>query len=175
MLGEIYRPIPGYPGYEASNLGNIRSPKMVLNPFQSRWYLYVSPSINGKQRRVAVHILVCLAWHGEPDQGEEVSHRDNDFLNNREDNLKWRTRAVIQWQRKTAGTDNRGERCGTAKITLDDAEQIVLMGKRGIHPNKIAANYGVSAGHIRNIISGRKRPELKEGRVLTGLSRPYKE
>lgn len=172
---EVYRPIPGYPGYEASNLGNIRSPRMVLKPFPSRWYLYVGPSINGKQQRVAVHRLVCLAWHGVPDPGEEVSHRDNDFHNNREDNLKWRPRATIQRQRKYAGTDNRGERSGTVVISHDDAQQIVAMAKRKIHPNKIAPIYGVSVSHIRNIIAGRRWPELKEGRVLTGLSRPYHE
>ena len=102
---EIWKEIPGFPGYEASSTGRIRGVDRV-DAAGRRWkgkvlkvaknnhgYHHVSPS-NGPreaQRPVPVHRLVCWAFHGPQPEGMEVNHRDDSRDNNSESNLFWGT------------------------------------------------------------------------------------
>jgi len=66
---EIFKSIPGYELYQASNLGNIRSinynnmgiPKNII-PFLSKGYQKVVLSKNGKRKSFLVHQLVAMAF-----------------------------------------------------------------------------------------------------------------
>lgn len=106
MTEEIWKAIPGHPGYEASSEGRIRSidrvvyasgrsPErrrkgVVLKPaLKSRGYLNVSLG-RGPGNTFRVYRLVCLAFHGEPPEGKGfVCHRDDNPGNNTPDNLYW--------------------------------------------------------------------------------------
>lgn len=96
-FAEEWRPIPGFPGYEASNLGRVRSLKRgirVLREGYLRGYAQVSISINGVHMSPRVHRLVLLAFQGEPDDPSlHGCHADNDPGNNHIDNLRWDTPA----------------------------------------------------------------------------------
>ena len=99
---EDWRPIPGFPRYEASSLGNIRRAAdlngrpvgHILRPHVGdSGHLKVSV-YNGKQKRAGVHQLVCLAFHGPAPAGKPFAlHGDGNESNNRPDNLRWGTRA----------------------------------------------------------------------------------
>jgi NUMOD4 motif/HNH endonuclease len=95
-----WRPIPGFPAYEASSCGRIRRIRSsnfglrVLKPMiGNRGYWKVTlydPS--GNQRAVMIHRAVCLAWHGFPEKGRDLAcHRNGDHLDNRSENLYWGT------------------------------------------------------------------------------------
>lgn len=93
------KPIPGYPGYEADDEGNIWSEckrwqgRTRLIP---RWHdlgywkvrLAIGPL---KRKRVSVHTLVCLAFHGSRPSNACIRHLDGDSSNNRPTNLCWGT------------------------------------------------------------------------------------
>lgn len=86
---EIWKPCPGYPGYEVSDLGNVRSPKQILvSVVGSHGYLQTQLR-RGNVR--TVHSLVLEAHVGPCPQGMESRHLDGNKLNCRLDNLCWGT------------------------------------------------------------------------------------
>jgi hypothetical protein len=52
---------------------------------------YATIAIRGK--RVKIHTLVCTAFHGDPEPGQEVLHGDGVPSHNAASNLRWGTRA----------------------------------------------------------------------------------
>lgn len=93
---ELWKPVPDLAGYEASNLGRIRSVRrgvpQVLTATQGPCgfaTVTVSPLAGpgGSCRRVGT--LVAAAWLGPCPPGEEVRRLDGDPLNDRADNLAY--------------------------------------------------------------------------------------
>lgn len=90
---EVWRNIPGYRGYQASSLGQVRSVDRTLaNGRRTGGQLltqspdkdgYLRVKIAGKP--VAVHLLVLLAHHGKP----EGRHLDGNRTDNRSSKLAW--------------------------------------------------------------------------------------
>lgn len=103
IASEVWRPVPGYDGYEASNLGAIRRKRkfrnmdhyLVVKPNRREdGYLRVTVWRDGKKLHRPVHRLVCLAFHGDPTgEAQLACHDDGDQTNNTEDNLYWGTHA----------------------------------------------------------------------------------
>lgn len=99
MEDEVWKDIPGYEPYQASNLGRIRNGKKgktenckkLGTPLKTRvterGYEELKLSIN-KQR---VHMLVALAFIPNPDNKQFVDHIDTNRLNNNVSNLRWTT------------------------------------------------------------------------------------
>ena len=113
-----WKPIPNTPGYSVSNTGLVRSEHRVVmmkNGVQKTiTHKILSPSNAGRgylmvhlgnEKREYVHRLVALAFIGEPPQGTEVNHKDENKRNNHANNLEYTTR----WQNLKYGT--RNERC----------------------------------------------------------------
>ena len=104
MEKEIWKDIPGYYPYQASNLGRIRNNKPIVSKkakgrkeslktkITKRGYEEVSISINGKPYTKSVHRLVALAFIDNPENKPEVDHIDANPLNNKVENLRWATR-----------------------------------------------------------------------------------
>lgn len=114
MKNEIWKEIPGFPGYEASNLGRLRSLSRkvlfarrgrdgnvgivemsvagrILKPtlsLKSKNYkhFYVTPG--KRQRKQYVHRLVWLAFRGEIPKGLSINHIDFNTENNSISNLE---------------------------------------------------------------------------------------
>ena len=108
-MKEIWKDIPGYPGYKVSNLGSVKSKDRVVKysngvkRFYSgkelsqgttkKGYKYVYPgfSKNGKRNTVGVHRLVAIAFIPNPEAKPFINHIDGNPSNNRVDNLEWST------------------------------------------------------------------------------------
>jgi hypothetical protein len=102
---EQWKPIPGYEGlYEVSDQGRVRSldritttivkrlGKMLKPQLSSgRMHLTVSLSLNGKVSVKYVHQLVALAFHGVPEEGQQVRHLNGVPTDNVLENLKYGT------------------------------------------------------------------------------------
>lgn len=98
-MEEIWKDIPGHPGYQASNLGRIKSlnynktgrPKLLsVNKF-STGYLRVAIQCDKKSKSFAVHRLVALSFVPNPYGKPQVNHIDGDRTNNIATNLEWVT------------------------------------------------------------------------------------
>lgn len=106
MKKEIWKDIRGYEGmYQVSNLGRIKSieriayrndgtplhlKELIMTPSLNT-YLYARLRKDGQYKHLAVHRLVCDAFHLNPNNLPCVNHKDNNPLNNCADNLEWCT------------------------------------------------------------------------------------
>lgn len=112
-MDELWRDIEGWPGYQVSNLGRIRSSFVRTISAKARWkaaadgwecwvlrrtqrtklgYEYVFLQRAGKRRNLSVHRLVAQAFLPAPADGQvEVHHRDGVRDHNVVDNLEWST------------------------------------------------------------------------------------
>jgi len=104
----MWRDIPNWPGYQASDMGEIRSLDRMI-PVSNRGtrratgrvltqipgthgYPTVMLYGPGGRKRVAVHRLILLAFVGEPvAPATEACHNDGTQTNNRLSNLRWDT------------------------------------------------------------------------------------
>lgn len=97
---QTWRPVPGYPAYEASSLGQIRNirTKQEKSYYSDRTgYLccgMYDPSVRASRPR-AVHRLVWAAFHEAPlEDGDVVTHINGDLTDNRIFNLRLETREI---------------------------------------------------------------------------------
>jgi hypothetical protein len=105
-MEEIWAPIDGYPNYEVSSLGRIKSlPKqidhkqyieyakerIITEKRHTSGYLSVSLSHNGKKKQFLIHRLVAAAFLVKEPSHTQVNHKNGIRTDNRVDNLEWVT------------------------------------------------------------------------------------
>lgn len=89
---EVWKQIKGYEKYQVSNLGNVRSPNVILaQGTQSRGYQNVTLFVEGKGKTFNVHRLVAQTFIPNPEGLNVVNHKNEDKTDNREENLEWCT------------------------------------------------------------------------------------
>jgi hypothetical protein len=99
-MPEIWKQIEGYPGYEVSMLGDVRSlPRKgrlsvrTLKPSLRDGYPTVWLRMGKATMVHSVHRLVARAFLGEsPAECTDVNHLNSDRRDNRIENLEWCTR-----------------------------------------------------------------------------------
>lgn len=107
---EVFMPIFGYPGYEISNLGRVKSlrktvlkgngkmhytrPERILK-IQITWQGYCKVSLyrDGKGAKYSVHRLAAIHFVPNPflDLYDQINHKDGNKKNNAVSNLEWCT------------------------------------------------------------------------------------
>jgi hypothetical protein len=143
QLNEEWRDIPGYPGYQASNLGRIRSSiagnyKIVkIYYIKEKNYLNARCSINSKTIRPGR--LILIAFNRMPEKGEECDHINRNTKDHRIENLRWVSRKQ--------NLLNRGN-WGKSKYRGVYFDKTVLKKKNGFNCVKfyIAARLQTSSG-----------------------------
>lgn len=95
---EEWRPIPGYPGYLASNLGRVAScrqsptPRLLIGGSNQRGYRIVKLRTDtGAAHTRTVHRIIAEVFIGPLPEGLQVRHLDGDRLNNATSNLRYGT------------------------------------------------------------------------------------
>ena len=109
-MAECWKDITGYPGYQVSDCGRVRTHDKVTwtDKHKDRHWkdrilkqkvskdkcCRVSLWKDGKERTVLVHRLVASEFLGHDMETDlTVNHKDGNRLNNHLDNLEWMTRA----------------------------------------------------------------------------------
>lgn len=98
-MEEEWRPIKGYEGlYEVSNMGRVKSlhaPQGIIlkQGTYPNGYMGANLSKDGTVNMKLVHRLVAIAFIQNPNNYEEVNHKDGNKKNNTVDNLEWCTRS----------------------------------------------------------------------------------
>lgn len=157
---EKWLPIDGHPGYEVSNLGNVRSiPRIIVDSngvsFRKKGRV-LKPGRRGTSGRYLgvqlgfncpanIHYLVCTAFHGpRPTAKHEAAHIDGNSHNNIAENLVWATKRENENHKIKHGTILRGEDHGRAKLTEDDVLAIRRMITDGATTAETARAFEIS-------------------------------
>lgn len=94
-MSERWLPIPGFPDYEVSDMGRVKSYKRsapyVMKPSTVKGYPCVRLRTDSAGRDYRVHQLVILAFVGPCPEGMEVCHNDSNRANNHLSNLRYDT------------------------------------------------------------------------------------
>jgi hypothetical protein len=171
---ERWRPVPGYDGYEVSDLGALRSWRVPGHPAArlrvpreltgfKNWAGYrLYPLYHGVRRggrqpkaeRQQIHRLVLMAFVGLPPERHVAAHLNGDNSDNRLSNLAWVTRTENESHKKIHGTAQEGERHHAAKLTDAQATAIRRRRESGETLTSIAADYGVSISTVSLIGRG---------------------
>ena len=88
------RPIPDYPDYYVTHLGDVISYKMknpsIIKPHKNRGgYLSVLLWNNNQQKRFYIHRLVATVYISNPNNLEQVDHINHNKEDNSVYNLRW--------------------------------------------------------------------------------------
>jgi len=157
---ETWKQIDGWPLYEVSNAGRVRSwncrgkrssePRLMAFRPDRKGYGRVQLCQSGTQCERFVHQLVLEAFVGQrPTPWHEGRHfPDRDVRNNRADNLEWSTHAKNMRDQYAHGTRARGETHGMVKLSVDDVHAI----RESTGPLKpVADRYGVHKATVCSI------------------------
>lgn len=162
-MNEIWKAIPGFDGYEVSDLGQVRSyfkragknwnisdiPQRILSQaIDSRGYKFVSLRKDGKLYRRSIHVLVTLAFIGERPLKYHVCHRDCNPSNNHLDNLRYDTpvnNAIDSIQLNRYLSISKLDNVMAFQIRTEYA-------KRDISIKELATKYNLSYDNIEDIL-----------------------
>ena len=167
MNVEQWKPIPGWPRYEASSLGRIRHAltqrvrALHWNTKFRGWQIsleqYVGRGVFSR-RTFFAHQLVALAFHGPCPANHEVDHKDSNTSNNQSDNLEYVTHKGNMERAAQRGRMARGERSSHGKLSEADVREIRRIyrkGVRGFGARVLGQRFGVAAQSISAIVAGR--------------------
>lgn len=113
---------------------------------------YLRVHIDGKLR--FIHRMVAEKYVPNPDNLEQVNHKDGNKLNNCAENLEWVSNQQNRDHAVKNGLHIHGEACPWAKLTQKDVDFIrTLQGYKT--STEVASYYDVSPATIRGIWNGR--------------------
>ena len=158
---EIWKDIPGYPHYQASTMGRIRSlmnlrhgtirliPK-VLRPGWNGSAMYVI-LCNPGRRTFSVARLVLATFVGPCPEGMECCHKSDDGRDNSLQNLRWGTRLSNVQDKFRNNRVPLGTQCSNVKLTEGQVKEIRHLHSSGLKPTAIAKKFGVCRDTIYDI------------------------
>lgn len=104
-------PIPGFPGYEIDEAGNVLSlvrhePHFLKRKIDAHGY----PQVALRANWYLLHRLVLLAFRGPCPEGQEGRHLDGNPLNWHLSNLEWATHTVNVRDQQRHGTNHNARK-----------------------------------------------------------------
>jgi len=163
-MRERWKDVVGFEGlYKVSNCGRVWSEtsERLKIPTKTEGRMTVLLWKHNKMKLCKVHRLVLFAFVGPPNKGNESCHNDGNPSNNHLSNLRWDTPQNNQRDRVRHGTSNRGERCGTSKLTLKEVRAILTALEKGVKQQELADKYQVRQSQISRIKSGIRWAHLR--------------
>lgn len=160
LPGEIWKQIPNYHHYEASNLGRIRSLRFNrIKPMKptviQRNYRQVNLRSDNKGKQLLVHRLIALTFIPNTDGKLEVNHLDGDKSNNNVSNLEWSSNRENIAHAVDSGIRPRGENHYRSKLKRQDIIAIRAAYESGQETYKqLAARFCVSPATIGSVVNG---------------------
>ena len=174
-MDEQWMPIPNFIGYEASNLGNIRSYRKVgckpgikkhprvLKPYKiNSNYLMLTLRLDSKKsiKKLVSH-LVLEAFKMPRPGNADACHWDGDRHNNAISNLRWATRKENEMDKTRHGTRPVGEKAYQSKLTEAQVIEMRQGYKKGIKAEYYAEKFGTCVTNAYWIIAGKSWKHIK--------------
>ncbi len=160
MSGPVWREVAGFPRYEVSDAGEVRSwtrrsqkagaPGVLKGWIDPDGYTRVKLREQGVTKLLGVHRLVATAFHGPPPDRTECSHIDGNRANNAAANLLWESCQENQSRRVGHGTLAQGERCPLARLTADKVAEIRRL-SGSLTYAELGRRFGITSNNARYI------------------------
>lgn len=172
-MKEVWKPVKGYEGiYEISNLGKVKSLSRIKKcgwkdskPQITKEKILKQHIDNLGYERVklldgskTVHKLLAETFLPNPDNYNEINHKDGDKLNNSLDNLQWCTRSENIKHAFEIGlkTPKKGEENNKSKLKENDVREIRKLFSTGNYSkSELGRMFGVTASAVYYIIKNK--------------------
>lgn len=169
-----WRPVVGFPGYEVSDTGRVRSWRRVwaglaklptvLAPMPDKdGYHRCNLTRDGRQHTRRVAHIVAEMWHGPRPAGFVLRHLDGCRTNNTPANLRWGTHQENHDDAIAHGTQVRGHQVNTSRLT-EESVRAILASDAPAH--EIAPQYGVTPSTIYHIRTGHTWRHVPRGATV---------
>jgi hypothetical protein len=173
MENEIWKTIPGYSLYQASNMGRIKTfnwknkgIEAVMRPALGEGYLktVLKRDVDGKFHPIKVHRIIGLTFIPNINNKPQINHKNGIRSDNRVVNLEWVTHSEnIKDSFDSGRSSNKGINNPAAQLTEEQVREIrkiYIPGNKGksktcITRQNLADKYGVSLYIIKNIVNKR--------------------
>jgi hypothetical protein len=156
---EEWKYVEGYPEYEVSSLGRLRSHKngkeTYFNLKPDSWgYVIVTISKDGERKGIRFHRLVAQHFLPNPENLATVNHLDGNKLNNAVSNLEWASQSENNKHSFRIGLkSHKGEKGPAAKISNKQAKMIRDLYKIGEYKQKdLAEAFHLTQSRISAIV-----------------------
>ncbi|QIN97031.1 hypothetical protein [Synechococcus phage MA10] len=163
---ELWKPISGFPLYEVSTLGKVRSiktGKLLSSRSSILYYSAVTLRQNGKPKHRWVHTLVgrnflegyedglFILHKDETLPNPEINYLDNLFLGTKKDNIR---DAIKKGRNKPhfSTRDNSGENNYSAVLGWTEVRMIRHLHSEGRSALSLSKEYGVGYGTVYRIV-----------------------
>lgn len=156
---ERWRQVPGYPDYDVSDKGRVRSwlsgrkklMKLRTGSGADNYPRVTLQNAKGEKKVERVHLLVARAFLG-PARGRLVRHKSKS-KSPAVSNIEYGSYMDNHNDKYRDGTDQRGEKNSQAELTKTHAKQILKM-KGKYTQQEIAEMYGISRQAVSDIHRG---------------------
>ena len=168
MTLEVWKDIKGYEGYyQVSNLGEVRAighkwqrkgvHKIKLHENNGYGYLMADLHKNNKSKSIAVHRLVAQAFIPNPENKQQVNHKNGDKTDNRVENLEWATAKENIRHAFDNGLNGYSEyRCQRAREASAKPVKCVETGEVFDSLTDAARKYNIDLGNMSGCVNGYK-------------------
>jgi hypothetical protein len=166
---EIWKSIEGYPYYQVSNTGSVKSlvriilkkngqkqtikgRLMKLKKCKFGYYRVPLVDLNGYQKNFLVHRLVLINFSAFDQEKKQVNHINGDKTDNRIENLEWVTCSENQIHAHKIGLKSqKGENHAQARLKESDILEIRKLIQLGYKQKVIAEKYGIIRSYVSEI------------------------
>jgi len=171
-MKEIWKDIEGYEGiYQVSNTGKVRSlDRKVWNYIKKGRILkmhnnghgYYNVSLHSKEKNekhAYIHILVAKAFIPNPNNYEQINHKDFDKSNNCVDNLEWVSRKQNMLHYRKSNYCKKVEKMREKKFTnktlkrvYDNKDKIIYLYKEGLSIVEVGKQLNLGRDFVSEVL-----------------------
>lgn len=173
-MTERWKAIPGFPGYDVSDEGRVRSywaysghgggahitdrVERILLPNPNRQgYLRVTLHANRKRYEHRIAYLVMLAFVGPRPKGMHVCHNNNDLTNNKLNNLRFDSPKGNNADKSLAARQRSGQKLDAAQVM---AIRVRIAANSTLSYATVATEFNVSLCTVSAICLGHTFPGM---------------
>ena len=160
---EVWKTIQNYGGlYQVSNTGKVRDLKNHIKPVykNNKGYECLSLYYNGKTYHPTVHRLVAKAFIPNPNNYDQINHKDCNKENNSVENLEWCNQRYNYDEGMKTFQYSKNEEHYFAKLKNSDIPIIYELYKLGFTRATVAKIFNVRPSSLEAIEKGISYREL---------------